>query len=202
MAYEYDPAVHTFITRVTDAFGYESSSAYYYLWGLPIENTDRNGEQMSYTFDNRGRITTVRGPHEIASGAPYTIAFDYHPEAAVAYARTRHYDPLQEADIETFTFSDGLARPVQVKKTGIVSAADGALATEGFIVSGKVLYDAFGRAVSAYQPVFETGSDPQTYNPTPDKVAPTRTAYDVLDRTTKVTLPDGAQTTRGYGIGA
>ncbi len=202
MAYEYDSAVHTFITRVTDTFGYESSSAYNYLWGLPIENTDRNGEQMSYIFDNRGRITTVTGPHEIASGAPYTIAFDYHPEAAVAYARTRHYDPLQEADIETFTFSDGLARPVQVKKTGIVSAADGASATEGFIVSGKVLYDAFGRAVSAYQPVFETGSNPQTYNPTPDKVAPTRTTYDVQNRTTKVTLPDGAQTTRGYGIGA
>ncbi|HEX2936571.1 MAG TPA: SpvB/TcaC N-terminal domain-containing protein [Bacteroidales bacterium] len=199
-AYTYDEALHSLVTSVTDAFGYGSSTTYDYKWGAPLETTDKNKQKMRYVYDASGRVKTITGPYEIASGKPYTIAFNYYPLAKTPYAQTLHYDAAHNGDIETFTFSDGLGRPVQVKKIAELHNGEGS-ATSGFVVSGKVMYDAFGRAVKAYQPVFEAGNA-ETYNPTADNVQPTVTTYDVLDRTLAVTLPDGAATKRGYGIAA
>jgi RHS repeat-associated protein len=199
--YQYDSLVHTFVTRVTDAFGYSSSSAYDYKWGVPTETTDKNNQKMRYTFDGCGRTKTVTSPYEIAAGKPYTIAFEYYPEAVVPYAHTLHYDSVYHADIETYTFTDGMARPVQVKKTALLYNNTSGDDTPGYVVSGKVLYDAFGRATKAYQPVFEPATNANTYYTANDNIQPTTTTYDVLDRTLQVTLPDGAKTNRSYGFG-
>ena len=42
----------------------------------------------------------------------------------------------------------------------------------------------------------------RVFNPAPDSVAPTTMAYDVLDRNTRTTIPDGTFTTLAYGFGA
>ncbi|MBL7808067.1 MAG: VCBS repeat-containing protein [Saprospiraceae bacterium] len=199
-AYEYDPEVHTYVVRVSDAYGLSSTAVYDYVYGQLLESTDVNGKQMKYTIDAQGRITTITGPYELASGQPYTIAFDYHPDATVPYARTRHYDPETGQDIETYTFMDGLMRPIQVKKTSAIFAGDGAADNVVYIVSGQTKYDAFGRTVEEGQPATEPISNPTVLNSDP-AVRPTRTEYDVLDRPVLVTLPDASQIKSEYGFG-
>lgn len=199
--YEYDNAVHSYVTSITDAYGYSSASVYDYRWGVPTEVTDRNGQVMRYQFDDCGRMSTVTGPYETASGRPYTIAFEYHPEAEVPYARTRHYDSLFDSDIETWSFTDGLGRPVQVKKTALLFTDPAVEDTPGYIVSGRVFHDSFHRTAETYQPVFEPATSPEILNRNTDNIQPTLLTYDVLDRISLITLPDGSVTEYRYSFG-
>ena len=181
------------VTNVRDAYGYTSSTAYDYKWAVPVETSDLNGNKMRYAYDDMGRPSTIVGPKEIAAGKPYTIKFEYHPTGR--YARTVHYAP--EGDIETYTFADSLMRAVQTKQTGVVWT--GGNNQKVSIVSGRAVVDAFGRTVKAFYPTTESYGSIGTYNTaTGDPQATTE--YDAYDRTTKVTLPDGAMTTTAYGI--
>lgn len=199
--YEYDPVVHSFVTKVTDAYGYSSFSVYDYKWGVPVEVTDRNNQKMQYSYDDCGRMLTLTGPYELASGRPYTISFEYHPEAEIPYAHTLHYDSVYDSNIETYSFTDGLGRPVQVKKSAVMFEDPATEDTPGYIVSGKAVFDAFGRVTETYQPVFEADGSPATYNINPDNIQPALATYDVLDRILKITLPDGSVTTHSYSMG-
>lgn len=196
-AYDYDPVVHTYVVKTTDTFGLSSTAVYDYLYGQLLGSTDANGQQMKYTIDAQGRINTITGPYE----KDYTIAFDYHPDAAVPYAKTRHYDPETGQDIETYTFMDGLMRPVQVKKTGAIFSGDGATDNVVYIVSGQTKYDAFGRTVEEGQPTIEPLGNPSNLNTDP-AVRPTSTEYDILDRPVLVTLPDDSQQKTVYDFGS
>ena len=70
------------------------------------------------------------------------------------------------------------------------------------IVSGRNVYDAFGRVAKAYYPVTEAVGSKTTFNKAFDNVSPTVTVYDVLDRAMKVTLPDNAETKTEYSTDA
>ena len=191
--YTYDDVLHALVTSVKDAYGYTSSTVYDYKWAVPLETSDLNGNKMRYTYDDMGRQSTILGPKEIAAGKPYTIKFEYHP--AGRYTRTVHYAP--EGDIETYTFADSLMRAVQTKQTGVVWT--GGSNQKVSIVSGRAILDAFGRTIKAFYPTTESYGSIGTYNTaTGDPQATTE--YDVYDRTTKVTLPDGATTTTAYSI--
>ena len=191
--YTYDDVLHALVTSVKDAYGYTSSTVYDYKWAVPLETSDLNGNKMRYTYDDMGRQSTILGPKEIAAGKPYTIKFEYHP--AGRYTRTVHYAP--EGDIETYTFADSLMRTVQTKQTGVVWT--GGSNQKVSIVSGRAIVDAFGRTIKAFYPTTESYGSIGTYNTaTGDPQATTE--YDVYDRTTKVTLLDGAMTTTAYSI--
>jgi hypothetical protein len=194
--YAYDDEVYTYAVGVKDAYGHTSSSQYDYAFGALLETTDMNGQKVKYALDNRGRVSTVTGPFELADGIPYTIAFEYHPEASVPFAKTRHYDPEHDQDIITITFIDGLQRPLQVKKTG--SIYNGSGDDVRMIASGRVKFDALGRTTETYYPVTDNNED---FNPAFNPLPPTRTTYDLLDRPLTTTLPDGAQTVMEYGFG-
>ncbi len=199
--YTYDPEVQTYVTHVKDAYGYESQSAYDYAFGQVVESIDMNQQRIKYSLDAKGRIDTVVGPYELARGLPFTIVNSYNPEAPVPYATTKHFDPANNGEIVTITFMDGLQRPVQVKKTGSLFVDKNQPDQPVMIVSGRVIFDAFGRTVKNYYPVTESISGGNnTFNTTSDGVPPTVTTYDVLDRKTSVTLPDGAKTTSVYSI--
>ena len=191
--YTYDDVLHALVTSVKDAYGYASSTAYDYKWAVPVETSDLNGNKMRYAYDDMGRPSTIVGPKEIAAGKPYTIKFEYHPTGR--YARTVHYAP--EGDIETYTFADSLMRAVQTKQTGVVWT--GGNNQKVSIVSGRVVVDAFGRTVKAFYPTTESYGSIGLYNKGVGDPQAT-TEYDAYDRTTKVTLPDGAMTTTAYGI--
>ncbi len=198
--YTYDNAVQTYTTKVEDAFGYSSSSSYDYRFGTVIESISENDEPIQYRLDNKGRIASIRGPYEIASGKPYTIAFEYHPEAPVPYAITRHFDPEYNADINTINFIDGLKRSLQVKKQGALFKGKGVPDEVKMIVSGKTIFDAFGRAVENHYPYTEAmGASNTILNTTAGSLAG-RTTYDVQDRVLTATLADGSVTTNTYSI--
>jgi RHS repeat-associated protein len=204
--YEYDPVIASHITATTDSFGLRSTSTYNLKYGQQDSTTDINNQQIRYSYDTVGRVSTVTGPYEIADGHT-TISFEYHPEADVPYAVSRHIDrnsdgSVKPTTIDTITFTDGLKRVLQTKKTATVSSGPTTPTADVLTVSGHLVFDALGRAVAQSYPVTEpTGPRDTTFNPAVDPVAPTRTSYDVLDRATQVVLPDNTTTTTAYGFG-
>ena len=68
------------------------------------------------------------------------------------------------------------------------------------IVSGRNVYDAFGRVAKAFYPTTEGTESKSTFSKSFDNVSPTVTVYDVLDRATLVTLPDNSTTTTAYTV--
>jgi RHS repeat-associated protein len=105
--------------------------------------------------------------------------------------------------LETVTFVDGFGRAVQVKKDGVVTSAskgNSAKDENVMIVSGRNVYDAFGRVAKSFYPTTEGTGSKSTFNKSFDNVSPTVTVYDVLDRATSVTLPDNSTTTTAYTV--
>jgi len=200
----YDSQVHTFPLSVTDESGYSSSTSYDYRLGVPLTTTDLAGQNMQYTYDIDGRLSTVRGPNEIASGATYTIKFEYPANGASNHnwAVTRHYNPGY-TDIYTVQFADGLGRPIQTKKTATVYNSSTGLNEDKIIVSGKQCFDAFGRVDSVLYPVADAYnlSTITTLSTSVDAEPPTVMTYDILDRTTRMTNPEGDITETSYGFG-
>lgn len=211
--YRYEPEMNMYVERIDDAWGYRSEAGNFdYRYGMALERRDLNNFYYETELDNIGRVTKVRGPNELATGVPYIIAFEYQQKAgfsetgitAPAYAVTRHYD-IQHPndDLETVTFVDGFGRPVQVKKDGVVTTAakgSGASDQNVMIVSGRNVYDAFGRVAKAYYPTTEGMGSKTSFSTTFDNVTPTVTVYDVLDRALSVKLPDESETTTEYTL--
>jgi RHS repeat-associated protein len=199
LEYVFDAENHQYMTAIKDAFGYQNKMEYNYRFGTPIKTTDRNDQSTTYTIDAKGRIATIKAPYEIASGKPYTIAYEYFPEAKVPYAKTKNYDPELDKDIETFTYTDGLGRALQVKKTASMFTQSGSADQEAQIVSGKVIYDGLGRPTTSYYPTTTTTID-NNFSTAVSNVSPTKTEYDEVGRAVKVTLPDGSSNTTAFKI--
>lgn len=209
--YLYDRDYNMYVERVEDAFGYRSEMEDYdYRYGIPLTTRDMNGYTLETTLDNLGRVSTITGPNEQVQGLPYTIKFEYHPWAKTgdkgiespAYAITKHYDPQNPTDdLETVTLVDGMARPIQVKKDGVITETTNGsnpVDKQVMIVSGRAKYDPFGRVKEAFYPVSEALGTKTVFNPVFDNVTPTRTQYDVMDRAVLTTLPDGTSTQAQY----
>jgi RHS repeat-associated protein len=198
-SYEYDNVVHSYVTGITDAFNNVTTNTYDYRFGVLTGTLNINNEPTEYTVDNHGRVTRFTGPYELAAGKPYTIAIDYHPEAVVPYAVTRHYDPEYNADIIVINFTDGLGRSVQFKKQVSLFTRKDAPDELKMVVSGKMLYDAFGRVTRTLYPVTEAiGTANTTLNTVAGALAST-SSYDIEDRIVKTVLADGATTSISYG---
>jgi len=198
--YTYDPVLHSLPIKVTDAFGYESGSSYEYRFGMLTQTTDMNKNNIRYAIDNRGRITTITAPNEMTEGKHYTIKFEYITDVEHPYAITRHAMP-DGNEIITYTFVDGMMRPLQVKKTAAIFNGEGKDDKVAMIVSGWNIYDGFGRTIETYQSIVEDLGNETKINTDRNPITPTRTVYDTKDRALKVTLPDGAESKTKYLIG-
>lgn len=200
--YEYDPVVQTHIARIADSFGYVSTATYNLKYGQVASTVDLNNNQTSYAYDAFGRLSSVVGPFE-QGGATPTLRFEYHPDAAVPWAITRQLDSARGpgATIDTVLFVDGLDREVQTKRTGAIFTGPASAPQDLMIVSGRSVFDFVGRPVATYYPTTEPLGGAGAFNPAYDAVPPTRTAYDILDRVTRITLPDNAVTATTYGFG-
>src|SRR6478609_6994143 len=129
---------------------------------------------------------------------------EYHPEAVTPWARTRHIDVFRSAGdpIDTVLFTDGLKRVIQTKKDISLFTGPTSSPADVMSVSGRVIFDAMGRSVAQYYPVTESLGNPGVFNEAFDSIAPTRTTYDVMDRTTRTVLPDNTVTSMAYGFGS
>ena len=196
--YAYDSVVQTYNTKITDAFGYTTTQTYDYRFGLVTGMINRNNEQTRYTLDNHGRITTFTAPIDLSNGRPYTIAVSYNPDSTISYAETRHFDPEYDSDIRVVNFVDGLGRSVEIKKQVALFNGKNQPDNVQMAVAGRVQFDAFGRSTMTYYPIPEAiGSNTYIFNPGVGSNESSE-SYDVLDRTTKLVLADGATTTNAY----
>ncbi|MEO8235529.1 MAG: RHS repeat-associated core domain-containing protein, partial [Flavobacterium sp.] len=215
--YTYDTENNKYVVQINDAFGYSSSAIYDARFDKVIETTDLTGNKMQYQYDSFGRTTIVRGPKEIAANKPYTLKFQYYPRFInasgisgvtatnfVPVALTKHYD-LQHPtnDIETYTFIDGLGRPIQIKKD--ISINTGTTVSPKFIeamsLSGKVFYDEFGRAINQYHPYYEAKTTANNFVLNEYAIVYKSTSeYDALDRPIKSIDPEGNISTMEYTI--
>ena len=109
--------------------------------------------------------------------------------------------PYKPDTIDTVLFTDGLKRVLQTKKDGTVQVGNDDDFADVMIVSGRVTFDFMGRTIEQRYPVTEPLGTPGVFNREVDTIEPTKTAYDVLDRTTKVTIPDQTSTSMAYGFG-
>lgn len=208
--YTYDPEVHTYPVKVENhSLGFFSTTEYDLKFGKPVRTTDINGNAMRYGYDGMGRLTTVTAPYELDSLRPYTIRMEYHPHnfstpAILAnqanpysYAVTRHYDPQHPGnDIVTTVISDGLGRMLQTKKDAEIGGQEVSL------VTGKVVYDCFGRTVAQYHPFTEDTVQYALYNDSVTSGTATVTEYDILDRPVLSVQPYGRTTATDYGFGS
>jgi len=203
LMYEYDLDVSTYVTSVSDSFGYSSKAQYNLRHGEIETNVDTNGNQTNYLYDKFGRLTSVTGPYEQGTGSA-TIQFEYHPEATVPWAISRHFDPfVAEAGntIDTVVFTDGLQRVIQTKKDAAIHAGPDSATEDVFMVSGRISFDALGRTGEQHYPVTEPLGSPGLFNPVSDTVVPTEKSYDILDRNTVTLLPDGTGTSLKFDFG-
>jgi RHS repeat-associated protein len=201
LTYGYDPTVRTYVEHIVDNFGLTSTATHDLRFGTVQSQTDENGNVESSTYDEFGRQTSLTGPYEQGGGSA-TITFEYHPEATTPWAITHHLDKFRSPSdpIDTVVFIDGLRRQIQTKKDATVYNGNPG-GQDVMTASGAVTYDAFGRQTAARYPITEPLGTPGTFNTGLDTVAPTKSAYDVLDRVTKTTFPDNTTTSYAYGFG-
>jgi len=198
--YQYEKVLDTHVERVTDNFNLSSQASYNFSFGKIASSTDTNNNTTSTIYDALGRISNIAGPYQPGG---FTLRFDYHPEAPVPYALTQHFDVDADGNpkptIDTILFIDGLKRVLQTKKTA--TTLEGNVPLPRMIVSGRLVFDEVGRTIRQFYPRTEALGLGPTFNPVFDTSAPpTVTDYDVLDRVTRTTIPDGSSTTMTYGF--
>lgn len=184
--YEYDLITQTHITSVKNARG--SVSSFWdidYRFGVPTVSKDINGIAILYTYDNFGRVKSVKGPYH----DDWTINFDYfkNPDNGLWQSLTQHN--VQEGIIFTNTYVDGLGRTIQTAVSDNTCNCDGINA----VISGTVYYDEFGRVVEQNQNFNNSICDASTTDeksfmsrlfiqPQVTQLEKTFTTYDVLGR--------------------
>jgi RHS repeat-associated protein len=169
--------------------------------GRLARQIDVNGQVTTYTYDAAGRLASITSPKEQGTGQA-TVTYDYNPTAPdYAYAMAHHFDVFHPDDtIDTVTFVDGIGRTTQTKQDATLFQGAAVTAADGMAVSGATEYDALGRAVKQWYPIEEVPAQPTTYNPATSPI-PTQTTYDLADRVTSVTHPDGSMATDTYQFG-
>jgi RHS repeat-associated protein len=194
----YDDATQTYPISTTDGFGYTSRATYDPRFGIAISEIDVNGAEVRRTLDPFGRLLAAHGPYDTTLPA---LSFEYVPQASPprAITITRASAPADytgpiPTPITTVTFTDGLAREIQLRKTAVVDGI------AGMTTSGSTSRDAVGRVTATYHPFFTPGASTSFIPPT---VTPfTNTTYDVLDRAISTRHPDDATETTTYDLAA
>ncbi len=207
LKYVYDDDVETYVTGISDSFGYSSSALYDPRFGQPLTTKDINGNFRVNNYDDFGRLIAVYGPNAVNSGgSPVcqpTVSFTYDvpasnniPARAVTTNRADSFLGCTSATINTTTFADGLKRIIQIRKDADVTRDGGLTVSTGVIVSGTVVFDSLGRTIQQGQPAFRSG---YAYEDLTTQY-PTLFTYDTLDRTNSIVTPDKATTTMSYGF--
>ncbi|MBL8058399.1 MAG: hypothetical protein JNK29_16965, partial [Anaerolineales bacterium] len=186
---EYDAALFAlYPVAQTNARGHQVTAVYDTRLGLPVQVTDPNGAATRFAYDPFGRLTTVARPGDTLEipTTRYVYVDGGAPSRIETYQRTA--SGCAACERGTLEFYDGLGRTVQTR-----GAAAGGRQT---VVN--TTYDALGRAVSTYLPVFEPAglafTRPAGWEARPHTLA----EYDALGRSVRVIGADGATALAAY----
>lgn len=202
VGYEYDSRVATHLARIADSHGDVSTALHDLASGKPLLETDLDGNALARAYDEFGRLVSVTGPYERGTGLE-TVRYDYHHGERFPWARARRVDRFDPAGdtLDGVVFVDGLARVTQTKSDASVHQGPGAPAAPVMVVSGASVFDFAGRTVEQRHPVVEPVGTPGVPSDAVDGVEPSRMSWDVVDRLTALTLPDGSRTRYEFGFG-
>ena len=209
-SYQYDPLTRTYPVLVrNESLGYYSEAEYDLRFGKPTKTVDVNRNEMRYTYDDIGRLSTITAPYELDNNVNWTVRYGYvahhygvreiwtynQNEPLFSWARTSHYDPQDTMNqLCTIVITDNLGRMLQTKKDAEINGHEGSICT------GRVFYDCFGRTIRQYLPVEDTCQAYPTFNSSFGTGSHTTMKYDILDRQTYVHTPLGYVTTMAYGF--
>ena len=212
LQYSYDAVTHSYPTEITDHFGYASHSSYDLRFGLPESIVDISGNETQYTYYPDGKPHMIIGPKELANSRPYSIKFEYQdeynygncPSNILPFCKTTRFDEQSESlKQETYVISDPLGKLVQTQEKITI------LGNDSVKISGKILYDNYGRARYEYLPqavsiddaIQTCGVDSMFFYQNLSSQDYKRTDYDILDRVTAELLPDQTTTSLYYSFG-
>lgn len=194
--YEYDPTHHTYLTKITDGYGYSSSTSYdtNYLFGVPVKSTDFNNVSSYYKYDDVGRLTEYRSPADL----DWTIRLSYFPNENTPVAITERKAPIVNGvtpsnNYFSSVFTDGMGGEMGAKKLFDKNTAGNYLFVTNLFqikdnigrVNKDILWDRvtvdqdFSRALKSYDQLVLRGTD--DYNG-----AYLSYEYDSNDRPTKI----------------
>src|SRR5690606_18483714 len=140
-----------------------SKSVYDYFFGLPVLQTDSNGNSIRIRIDQRGRDIEIAGPYEynplLSSGDDWIIRKQYPGELAVAQ-QTNGAGPADyrssSAVGEFEAISPGMANPVDAEHSAHTLHKDPLNPGNEFRTLGIV--DGFGQAIQLKKSHFMNGS--------------------------------------------
>ncbi len=189
-----DDGYHTYALWQKDALGHETQTAYELTKGVPIQVTDQNHNVTTATYDVYGRLLTVVRPGD-STNSP-TIQVTYNSPNLTANPPTPFWTQASQKidasnSLTVRKFYDGTGELIQSQTAGALVNGT----TQDIIVDYR--YDIYGRLASQSEPYSIT---PGSGYHTPNGQYFTTTAYDVLDRPTSVTAPDGSVTSSAYSI--
>ncbi len=196
--YGYDPTARSFVSSISDVFGYSSSADFDIGLGQALRTTDVNGNSTFRTFDRFGRLAQIFGPYDPPGTGVPTVQISYAHQATPASALTANKLPQPKRDgsrtLDNVVFLDGLRRSIQTRTDAEVRGAIGTT------VSGRIDFNSMGWIGSQGQATFSLAPK-TTFLQGPSR-NPSTFLYDVLGRTVLVTAPDGSTTATAYGFGS
>jgi RHS repeat-associated protein len=155
--------------QVTNAAGQTTTTVMDYRWGKPLSVTDPNQAQTIYTYDNAGRLATVKLPLETAAySTKYT--YTYASQAGqLSWVQVQQREPNQLGSsfagtsvaqvpgyVTSTKYLDALGRD---RHSATLRVVDG---TDTLVVSGRTDYDRAGRTAAVYDPYPNTSGDPSS----------------------------------------
>ena len=168
--------------RLANPLGHATTVTYDARFGTPKSVTDANGRTTRVARDPFGRITGVTSPDGVEAetrrrrcGADVVCASVDGVAPVMAVRATSPITP------DETRYLDKLGRVVRVATEAFSGADD---------IHVDIRHDARGRVLRRSAPYFENDTAPNTAY-----------RYDVLDRVTRETRPDGGETAHAYAAG-
>lgn len=144
--YSYD-SYYLYPTTVTNALSQATAYTYDYSLGKPKTTTDPNSRVYEKIYDGLGRVLTEKQP-DLASPTTLVNKTTYaytDTSGAVKVIKTDYLDG--STDVVTYTYYDGLGRPIQTRKemeSGNYAVADMIYNNRGLLYKESLPYSSIG----------------------------------------------------------
>ncbi|MDD4910207.1 MAG: SpvB/TcaC N-terminal domain-containing protein [Candidatus Omnitrophica bacterium] len=194
----YDNTYRAFPVEVRNALGHTVKTEYYGvnesngfgfgLFGQVKSTTDPNGQTTRNIYDKLGRLWKVVGPNDTEEypAVSYEYRLDTSPVKVIKKVK---YSSQPAGYYHSYSFFDGLGRLMQEKSPANESGKQ--------VVSGRVVYDAAGRAKEKYRPYY-VRSSAQLNRDVISDITKVVYDYDPAGRISRVTNPDGTYVSTAY----